>query len=79
MAEDLEWALQTHQRLVFLDGTNEDTKRANEEENPVESPNSVANYYLCPSYVIPDSECFFDYSKFTTPHRRRADLPPAGA
>jgi hypothetical protein len=46
---------------------NEGSKKTNEEENSVESPSSVANYYLCPSYVLPDPECLFDYSKFTIP------------
>lgn len=31
----------------------------------MESPSAVAKYYLCPHYVAPDPECFFDYSEFT--------------
>lgn len=69
MAEDLEWALLVRQRLVFLEdadhGTTEGTKKTKKQKDSVELPNRVSSYYLCPSYVVPDSECIFDYSRFT--------------
>jgi hypothetical protein len=65
MVEDLEWALLVRQRLVFMAETTAKETNNLKEENSAEPSNSVANYYLCPFYVVPDPECFFDYSEFT--------------
>jgi hypothetical protein len=68
LAEDLEWALLVRQRLVFLEDTDEGKEGAHRtnEEFPVEPATSVAKYYSCPSYVLLDPECVFDYSNFTS-------------
>lgn len=68
MVEDLERALLVRQRMIFMDGAGEDGQKINdgtikkEEEASTELANIVANYYICPFYMIPDPECFFEYS-----------------